>query len=280
MQAQDRAHRIGQTKEVRILRLITSRSVEETILARAQYKLDLDGKVIQAGKFDNKTSEAEREALLRSLLGTGEDDKDNDEEDGELDDDELNEVLARSDDELAIFNQMDKELSVESKRRWQAAGRDGVPPPRLIQTEELPKIYLEDLNEIYNRDRKDETYYGRGARNKKDIKYDDGLTEEQWVDRIEEGDFSAVMEARIGEEEEPKKRALEDTSDAPTKKRRGRPGRPAQKKVGSYEELYSTNFGIVADEVDPLPATTREKMTAGFREIVKAIEDLEVDTGE
>ena len=47
LQAQDRAHRIGQTKEVRILRLITSKSVEEAILARAQYKLDIDGKVIQ-----------------------------------------------------------------------------------------------------------------------------------------------------------------------------------------------------------------------------------------
>ncbi|KAK9703577.1 ATP-dependent DNA helicase Snf21, partial [Basidiobolus ranarum] len=51
LQAQDRAHRIGQTKEVRIFRLISENSVEETILARAQYKLDIDGKVIQAGKF-------------------------------------------------------------------------------------------------------------------------------------------------------------------------------------------------------------------------------------
>ncbi|KAJ5022450.1 SNF2 family N-terminal domain-containing protein [Bipolaris maydis] len=55
LQAQDRAHRIGQKNEVRILRLITSNSVEEKILERANYKLDMDGKVIQAGKFDNKS---------------------------------------------------------------------------------------------------------------------------------------------------------------------------------------------------------------------------------
>src|ERR1700730_1238596 len=54
LQAQDRAHRIGQTKEVRVYRLITIDSVEEYILTRAQFKLDVDSKVIQAGKFDQK----------------------------------------------------------------------------------------------------------------------------------------------------------------------------------------------------------------------------------
>lgn len=64
LQAQDRAHRIGQTKEVRIYRLITSNSIEENILARANFKLDVDGKVIQAGKFDNRSTEEDREAFL------------------------------------------------------------------------------------------------------------------------------------------------------------------------------------------------------------------------
>lgn len=48
MQAQDRAHRIGQTNEVRVLRLVTVNSVEETILAAARYKLNIDEKVILA----------------------------------------------------------------------------------------------------------------------------------------------------------------------------------------------------------------------------------------
>ena len=66
LQAQDRAHRIGQTKEVRIFRLISANSVEENILARANYKLDIDGKVIQAGKFDNRSTDEDREAFLVS----------------------------------------------------------------------------------------------------------------------------------------------------------------------------------------------------------------------
>ena len=45
LQAQDRAHRIGQEKEVRVLRLMTVNSVEEKILAAARYKLNVDEKV-------------------------------------------------------------------------------------------------------------------------------------------------------------------------------------------------------------------------------------------
>jgi len=37
-QAKDRAHRIGQTHEVRIFRLITATNVEEGILCKATYK--------------------------------------------------------------------------------------------------------------------------------------------------------------------------------------------------------------------------------------------------
>src|ERR1700753_2209887 len=95
LQAQDRAHRIGQKNEVRILRLISSTSFAEKILERAQYKLDMDGKVIQAGKFDNKSTNEEREALLRTLLETAEAaDQLNEQE--EMDDDDLNDIMARS----------------------------------------------------------------------------------------------------------------------------------------------------------------------------------------
>ncbi|KAH8822409.1 SNF2-family ATP dependent chromatin remodeling factor snf21 [Flagelloscypha sp. PMI_526] len=65
LQAQDRAHRIGQTRAVLILRFITEKSVEEAMYQRARYKLDIDGKVIQAGRFDNKSTQQEQEELLR-----------------------------------------------------------------------------------------------------------------------------------------------------------------------------------------------------------------------
>ena len=47
---QDRAHRIGQKKQVRVFRFITENTVEERIVERAETKLRLDNIVIQAGK--------------------------------------------------------------------------------------------------------------------------------------------------------------------------------------------------------------------------------------
>lgn len=68
LQAQDRAHRIGQQNEVRVLRLCTVNSVEEKILAAAKYKLNVDQKVIQAGMFDQKSSGHERRVFLQAIL--------------------------------------------------------------------------------------------------------------------------------------------------------------------------------------------------------------------
>ncbi len=50
-QAQDRAHRIGQTKEVHIYRMVTEHTIEENILTKAKQKRNLDLLVMDEGKF-------------------------------------------------------------------------------------------------------------------------------------------------------------------------------------------------------------------------------------
>ena len=50
-QAQDRAHRIGQTRQVHIYRLVSESTVEENILRKANQKRLLDSVVIQSGGF-------------------------------------------------------------------------------------------------------------------------------------------------------------------------------------------------------------------------------------
>ena len=50
LQAMDRAHRIGQKKQVYVFRFITEGSVEERMLERAAQKLRLDQLVIQQGR--------------------------------------------------------------------------------------------------------------------------------------------------------------------------------------------------------------------------------------
>jgi len=67
-QAEDRAHRIGQKKEVLVLRLITNTFIEEEIVQRAQEKMNLDQIFIQGGLFNLKSSEAERRQKLEDLF--------------------------------------------------------------------------------------------------------------------------------------------------------------------------------------------------------------------
>ncbi|KZS93481.1 hypothetical protein SISNIDRAFT_441332 [Sistotremastrum niveocremeum HHB9708] len=63
LQAMDRAHRIGQTKQVYVFRFITEGSVEERMLERAAQKLRLDQLVIQQGRTQSNKA-ANKEELL------------------------------------------------------------------------------------------------------------------------------------------------------------------------------------------------------------------------
>ena len=51
LQAQDRAHRIGQKKQVRVFRFVTEDSIEQKIVERAMKKLLLDALVIKQGRL-------------------------------------------------------------------------------------------------------------------------------------------------------------------------------------------------------------------------------------
>ncbi|CAN8097446.1 unnamed protein product [Discula destructiva] len=183
LQAQDRAHRIGQKNEVRILRLISSNSVEEKILERARYKLDMDGKVIQAGRFDHKSSETERDAMLRTLLESAEAAETGDQE--EMDDEELNMILARNDDELVTFQELD-DVRQKDLTYGNAPGSKKI--SRLMTEDELPEIYLSEENPEQPEDL--DVVLGRGARERTKVRYDDGLTEEQWLLAVDDDDDS------------------------------------------------------------------------------------------
>ncbi|XP_062558461.1 chromatin-remodeling complex ATPase chain Iswi [Armigeres subalbatus] len=68
LQAMDRAHRIGQKKQVRVFRLITENTVEEKIVERAEIKLKLDKLVIQQGRLvDNKTNQLNKDEMLNII---------------------------------------------------------------------------------------------------------------------------------------------------------------------------------------------------------------------
>ncbi|XP_071490334.1 probable global transcription activator SNF2L2 [Diadema antillarum] len=230
LQAQDRAHRIGQKNEVRVLRLMTVQSVEEKILAAAKWKMNMDSKVIQAGMFDQKSTNSERRAYLRALL---ERDADQDEDENEVPDDEtVNQMIARTEEEFEIYQRMDIE-----RRRNEA--RDPNRKPRLMEESELPSWLVMDEKDVERLtfEEEEEKLFGRGSRQRKDVDYSDTLTEKEWLRAIEDGNLEEIEEIkkekkrrykrkRVEEEVEEVEPPMEMEVEKP-KKRRGRP--PAEK---------------------------------------------------
>lgn len=56
LQAQDRAHRIGQKKEVIVLRFLSVNTIEEDIYSRAIQKKNMDEILIQGGMYNLNSS--------------------------------------------------------------------------------------------------------------------------------------------------------------------------------------------------------------------------------
>ncbi|CAI0467496.1 unnamed protein product [Linum tenue] len=69
LQAQDRAHRIGQKKEVQVFRFCTEYTIEEKVIERAYKKLALDALVIQQGRLAEQKAVNKDELLQMVRFG-------------------------------------------------------------------------------------------------------------------------------------------------------------------------------------------------------------------
>lgn len=96
-----------------------------------------------------------------------------------MNDDEINMLIARSEEEERRFGQMDIERERETASRWKAAGNRGKPPLPLMQLEELPDCYRTD-EPFENKDELEEVE-GRGQRKRNVVNYNDGLSDDQWA---------------------------------------------------------------------------------------------------
>ncbi|KAH7074543.1 SNF2 family N-terminal domain-containing protein [Paraphoma chrysanthemicola] len=289
LQAQDRAHRIGQKNEVRILRLITSNSVEEKILERANYKLDMDGKVIQAGKFDNKSTNEERDAMLRVMLESAEAAESLEQE--EMDDDDLNLIMMRNEDEFKLFQEMDR------KRLAEDPYGPGKPLGRLIGESELPDIYLNDADPIV--EEKDDGPVGRGARERTRVKYDDGLTEEQWLEAVDNDEDTieaaiARKEAKVAKRSRNKTARMgldpgdspapsRESSEEPLPKKRGRKPKAEKRKADEASldgDLAPRKRGRPAPSKDNLSIDGRASLQKVVNIVYEALNDLEEESSD
>ncbi|ETN75852.1 hypothetical protein NECAME_03625 [Necator americanus] len=213
MQAQDRAHRIGQKREVRVLRLITANSVEERILAAAKYKLNVDEKVIQAGKFDQRSTGAERRQMLEQIIRA----ESEDDEDDEVPDDEtINQMIARSEEEFNQFQSMDID------RRREEAGQLHR-KPRLLEENEIPHDILKASDEFAEMERAQkegiykEDFAATGRRRRREVDYSaDLMSDDQWLKQIDDAQEEEEQEAK----KKKRKRKAEDDDEDEGKKRK------------------------------------------------------------
>ncbi len=92
------------------------------------------------------------------------------------DDETINQMIARTEEEYEVFQRMDIE-----RRRQEA--RDPNRKPRLMEEEELPSWLLKDDKEVERLTFEDEEekLFGRGSRQRKDVDYGDSLTEKEWL---------------------------------------------------------------------------------------------------
>jgi len=280
LQAQDRAHRIGQQNEVRVLRLMTVNSVEERILAAARYKLNMDEKVIQAGMFNQRSTGSERQELLQSILSKEDDD---DEEENEVpEDDVINQMIARSDEEAELFERMD----IERRRAEAELGADR--KPRLIEETELPEFLNQDMEEdeiaMEEAEKQKELDLGRGNRARKDVTYQEQLSERDWLKAIGADEGSGDSDEGGGYEDTPKKRGKgkkkrrggdDDEDDDEPRRKRKKVKRGILKKMKKLIEVvnqYQDADGRVLSE--PFYQLPSRKELPDYYEIIKRPVDI------
>merc|ERR1712223_346910 len=274
LQAQDRAHRIGQKNEVRVLRLMTVNSVEERILAAAKYKLYMDEKVIQAGMFNNRSTGGERRELLQSILRA---EDEGDEDENETPDDEVvNQMIARSESEFEKFQQMD----IDRRRAEASLGTER--KSRLMEESELPPFLLEEPEEIVSEDEEAKALeLGRGNRARKETRYDEQLSEKDWLKAIgaEEEEFDDDDDDTPRKRSK-KKRRDESDDDEPRKKKKKSILRKLQKKMRKLMEIviqYEDQDGrVLSDPFMKLP--TRKELPDYYDVIRKPVDITKILT--
>lgn len=213
LQAQDRAHRIGQRSDVSVFRLITNSPVEEKILSRANEKLNVSELVVESGKFNKDSVESDNslerkkmmEVLLTDFDGARPQEKekasdmgdDEDEEgSGASEEEDLNELLSNNEVDYELYAAMDEESN------------GVVGSPLFTEDVDVPGWIRHPPEAGAAMAAFASPGMIEGSRKRKNVTYDDGLTEKQ---------FLRIMERQaIEEEKQSRKKPRNSKSPAPS----------------------------------------------------------------
>ncbi|KAK4986605.1 chromatin remodeling complex Adenosinetriphosphatase [Elasticomyces elasticus] len=125
LQAMDRAHRIGQTKQVVVFRFITENAIEEKVIERAAQKLRLDQLVIQQGRAQQQAKAAASKDELLTMIQHGAEkvfetqgatglfgNKD------QMTDDDIDAILKRGEERTAELNAKYEKLGIDDLQKF------------------------------------------------------------------------------------------------------------------------------------------------------------------
>lgn len=234
-QAEDRAHRIGQKKEVRVFVLVSVGSIEEVILERAKQKMGIDAKVIQAGLFNTTSTAQDRRDMLEEIMRKGTSSLGTDVPSER----EINRLAARSDEEFWLFEKMDEERRRKENYRC-----------RLMEDHEVPE-WAYSAREKQTATKGFDSSSITGKRRRKEVQsYDDGLSDLQWMKAVENGaDLS-----KLSGKGKRRHHLPSDTSVLVSDKA------GAEEKITKLnEDLPSVNEGASEDTYGLTPASKRHK---------------------
>ena len=265
LQAQDRAHRIGQKKDVRVFRIITQTPVEEKILSRATEKLQMNELVVEAGKFDKSgqkkdDNSLERLKMMELLLtdfdenqnaqstATAEEDFEKDTDDGEGEEEGednknlFNEMISSNDDDYKLYCKLDMEgTNAPELYSDLSSAPDWIIYPSGAKPEEGAEE-LVDNNGFPE-------FLGKRRAAAGDKSYDDGLTEKQFCRMM---DKQHDAEKKSKKKAKGKKRKADLDSSAILDDGGGRKRAKAENFIDDSSRAASSNAsGAGSDEVTP-----------------------------
>ncbi|CUM66719.1 uncharacterized protein PRCAT00004399001 [Priceomyces carsonii] len=122
LQAMDRAHRIGQTKQVKVFRFVTENAIEEKVLERATQKLRLDQLVIQQGRNSSnvQSNKAASKGDLLNMIQYGASNvfSKTDDDPGSTDDIDIEKILQSSETKTEQLNKKYAKLDLSALQHF------------------------------------------------------------------------------------------------------------------------------------------------------------------
>ena len=124
LQAMDRAHRIGQTKQVIVFRFVTEKAIEEKVLERAAQKLRLDQLVIQQGRAQQAAKAAASKEDLVNMIQHGASELFEAKgatgvlESNTITDDDIDKILAEGEEKTKALNARYEKLGIDDLQNF------------------------------------------------------------------------------------------------------------------------------------------------------------------